>query len=144
MVSEDDSSRDRELGIRSPSTPDGEQGIKQNPPPAIEQPSRQSQIEWWPFSTARPPLQLKISRTILSLAILLLLGSLVCFFQFIYDTLMEQAHFGQLEGFRASMEDVPRDSGTLTVCLFLLSLLFFALWVVYRLLFKVWQTSQKQ
>lgn len=111
--------------------------------PKSEPVSQPSQVEWWPSSTLRSPIVLRTSRAILSLAILLLLGSVFCFVDFVYGALMDQAHFGQLEGFGDSSGAATRDTGNVAGCLFLLSVLFFTAWSVYRLGFKVARKSQK-
>jgi hypothetical protein len=100
-----------------------------------------SQIEWWPRPTLRSPIELRTSRVILSLAILLLLGSLIFFADFLFEeSVLIPAHFGALEGRRGSSESLTWDLPALFLSV---SVLFFAIWTVYRLWFKMRRRSQK-
>lgn len=143
-ISEENSDHDSEPGITidsNPSRTNERQSANQGGPPEIEL-DGPTHVEWWPRPNLLSPTELRTSRVILSLAILLLLGSFFCFVAFVYDTLMDQAHFGALEGFGGSGA-VTRDTGNLSICFLFLSLLFFAVWAVYRLRFKVRRKLQQ-
>jgi len=83
--------------------------------------SQPSLIEWWRSSPPLSPFELKTTRAILSLAILLLPVS-ICIF---VNALLFSSFF---PGLRSSID--------IAVCFFFLSVLFFALWLLLRLWFK--------
>ena len=144
-ISEENSNHDRELDTRfvsKTSRTDGRQSLNQDGPPTIEPVSRPSQIEWWPRSNLLSPVELGTSRVILSFAALFLLGSLFFFANFLFEeSVLVPAHFGALEGFRGSPEILTW--GDLSGWFLFLSVLFFAVWTVLRLWFKVRRRSQK-
>jgi hypothetical protein len=122
---------------------EGNQSLSQNRLAKTEGVSQQSLVEFWPSSTLLSPLEIKTSRAILSLAILLLLGGVLCFVFFLYqEWILVPAHFGALEGFRSSPDVLAQDTGNLSGWCFFLSVLFFSGWAVYRLWFKVWRNPQ--
>ena len=100
-------------------------------PPRIERVARPWQVEG---STPKPPLEVRISRAFLSLAILLLVGSI---FFFLYHFLSPP------DGFRSGAAFLTKE---ISIGFFYLSVLFFAiwtlLWTVRVLWLKVRQRSQ--
>jgi hypothetical protein len=119
-ISEKNSDHDNEPRTRidsNPSRTNERQSANQGGPPEIEL-DGPTHVEWWPRSDLLSPTELRTSRVILSLAMLLLLGSFFLFVDFVYDTIMDQAHFGALEGFGGSWGDVTRNIGNLAGCFF--------------------------
>src|SRR5580704_2234922 len=78
------------------------------------------------------PVELRTSRVILSLAILFLLGSIFCF--------LGSLRFLLYSSVRPGAWLLSKD---ISVCFLFLSVLFFAVWTVLRLWFKVRRRSQK-
>jgi hypothetical protein len=142
-ISGQNSNDGRELGTKfdsKTSRTDGKQSLDQNGPQK-KGVSGLSQVESWPRSTLRSPIVIRTSRAILSMAILLLLGSLIFFAYFLFEqNVLVPAHFGALEGRRGSSENLI---GDLSVSSFFLSVLFFAVWAVLRLWFQVRRKSQE-
>ena len=142
-ISGRNSNDDRELCTKFDSITsrtDGNQSLEQDGP-REKAASELSQVEWWPRSTLPSP-AIRTSRAILSVAILLLLGSLFFFANFLFEkSVLIPAHFGALEGFRGSPEILTW--WDLSGLFLFLSVLCFAVWTVYRLWFKVLRKSQK-
>jgi hypothetical protein len=142
-ISGENSNHDRKLGTRldAKTSPPGGKSFNQGRLQKTGGGSRLSQIEWWPRSNQLSSIELRISRAILSLAILLLLGSLFFFANCLFEEgVLVPAHFGALEGLRGSPENL---FGDLSVLFLFLSVLFFAIWTVYRLWFNVLRKSPK-
>jgi hypothetical protein len=141
-ISGENSDPEKEPGTRidsKPSRTDGKQSANQGGPPKIEL-DGPTQVEWWPRSKLLSPVEVKTSRVFLSLAILFLLGSLIFFADFLFEeSVLVPAHFGALEG-RRGPENLTLD---LPALFLFLSVLFFAIWTVYRLWFKVLRKSQE-
>lgn len=130
-ISEENSNHDGEPGARidsNPSLTNERQCANQVGPPKIELDGA-THVEWWPRSNLLSPVELRFSRVFLSLAILFLLGSIFC----IARSLL---YFSYLPGAAPLSKD-------LSVCCFFLSVLFFVVWAVLRLWFKVRRKSQE-
>ena len=91
-----------------------------------------SKIEWWPRSNLLSPVELRTSRVILSFAILFLLGSIFCF--------LGSLRFLLYSSVRPGAWLLTKH---ISVCFLFLSVLFFAVWTVLGLSFKVRRRSQK-
>ena len=122
MISRGNSNHDREFGTNlasKSSEPDEGQNTKHNAPPKTKRVSLSS----GPGLAPHPPLDLKISRAILSLAILLLPVSIAIF--------VNAVLFGSiLPGLRSSID--------IAVCFFFLSVVFFAAWMVFWTVRVLW------
>jgi hypothetical protein len=130
-ISGENSNPEKEPGTRidsKPSLTEGRQSTNPGGPPKIEL-DGPTQVEWWPRSDLLSPVELRISRALLSLAILLILGSI---FYFVQSLIVR----GALPGAGSLYKDI-------SLCLFYLSVLFFAVWAALRLWFKVRRKSQK-
>jgi hypothetical protein len=132
-ISGRNSSDDRQLCTKfgsKTSRTDGNQSLEQDGP-REKAASELSQVEWWPRSTLPSP-AIRTSRAILSVAILLLLGSLFFFANFLFEkSVLIPAHF-------RCVGRVPRITGNsnLVGSLGLVSFpvrSLFAVWTVYRL-----------
>lgn len=120
--SEENSNHDGKLGTRHES-------LNQEEPPETEPVSGPSPVKWWPRPNLLSPIELRTSRVVLSLAILLLLACIVCF---VKSPIISGALPGAASLYKES-----------SVCFFYLSVLFFTVWMVLRLWFKVRPRSQK-
>jgi hypothetical protein len=130
-ISGENSNPEKEPGTRidsKPSRTDGKQSANQGGPPKIEL-DGPTQVEWWPRSNLLSPVELRISRALLSLGILLILGSMFCF----VNSLIES-------GARPGAAFLLKET---SVCFFYLSVLFFAVWAALWLWFQVRRKSQK-
>jgi hypothetical protein len=131
-ISGPNSNSDRELGTSSDSKTkrtNGKQSLSQDEPQKTDGVSRESLVEWWPRSNAVSPIALRTSRAILSLAILLLLGSVFC----VVYSLFQGSVLIRLGA-------LTRD---LSVLFFYLSALSFAVWTVGMLWFKARRKPRK-
>jgi hypothetical protein len=104
-----------------------EQSLDQDEPSAKESQSQPSQVEWWPRSSVLSPIELKVSRAILSFAILSLLASAFCFV-----TSLLLAHYASTSF-----------DGDLSVCFLCLSVFSFAVWAAIALWFRLRRKSQE-
>jgi hypothetical protein len=136
MISDDNLNDGKELHpkfLSEAAPPNGGESVNQDGPAEANCVAHSSQAGSGSGSTTQPPLELKISRAILSLAILLLLGSILCFLYSVFQGSILVA-WGAL----------ARECSINFFCLSILSFTVWAvLWTVRLLWFKERRKSQK-